>query len=372
MGTSMAAPGVSASLVLLQEYHEKLYDGFMKAATLKGLALHTADDVFEAGPDYKLGWGVMNTKAAAELLQQRDYSSMLLEEHLEEFNSYSIEVEANGQESLMVSVSWTDPEGEFTNQGNLNDMTPALMNDLDVRITKGGETFYPWRLNPAQSNAAATQGDNKVDPYERIEVTNASGKYTITISHKGNLKHGGQDFSLVVSGLKIGDCKLIAPEGLSMVSSTEASSRLLWDKSDDTLYEFQYKKGDDELWNTYALWDNTFELNNLELGERYQVRVRSVCTANLTSDFSEELNFVFNGQNTELDTSSLDSGSGEELLVLYPNPTVDEVKVADNFSEDAQYYVSDMTGFIVKKESFKRQLTFQIYQRACMWSTYLI
>lgn len=349
MGTSMAAPGISASLILLQEYHDELYEGFMKAATLKGLALHTADDVFEPGPDYKLGWGVMNTKAAAELLQKRDFSSMLYEERLEEFTTYSIEVEASGHEALMVSLSWTDPEGEYTNQGNLNDMTPALMNDLDIRIIKDGETYYPWRLNPAQSNATATRGDNKVDPYERIEVANASGKYTIAISHKGNLKFNQQDFSLIISGVKIGSCELTAPDGLSMVSSNETSSRLLWNKNDDTLYEFQYKKGGEELWNTYALWDNTFEVNNLELGERYQVRVRGVCTANLTSDFSEELSFVFNGQNTEMDASSLDSNLEEELLVLYPNPTVDEVKVADDFSKNAQYYVTDMTGFIVKQ-----------------------
>ena len=42
-GTSMATPGVTGSLLLLQQYNEELYGSYMKAATLKGLALNTAD-----------------------------------------------------------------------------------------------------------------------------------------------------------------------------------------------------------------------------------------------------------------------------------------------------------------------------------------
>ena len=40
----------------------------MKASTLKALILHTADDDGNPGPDYRYGWGIMNTQAAADLL----------------------------------------------------------------------------------------------------------------------------------------------------------------------------------------------------------------------------------------------------------------------------------------------------------------
>jgi hypothetical protein len=41
-------------------------DGFMRAATLKALAIHTADEAGSAdGPDYEFGWGLLNTKSAA-------------------------------------------------------------------------------------------------------------------------------------------------------------------------------------------------------------------------------------------------------------------------------------------------------------------
>ena len=46
-GTSMASPNVAGSLILLQQHHKNLYNSFMRASTLKGLACHTADDAGE-------------------------------------------------------------------------------------------------------------------------------------------------------------------------------------------------------------------------------------------------------------------------------------------------------------------------------------
>src|SRR5690606_17295542 len=61
-GTSMSAPNVSGSLLLLQQYANSINGFFMKAATLKGLVLHTADDAGPTGPDAIWGWGLMNSK----------------------------------------------------------------------------------------------------------------------------------------------------------------------------------------------------------------------------------------------------------------------------------------------------------------------
>ncbi len=51
----MANPNVAGSLALLQQYHREIYGSFMLAATLKGLAIHTAADLDEPGPDYRTG-----------------------------------------------------------------------------------------------------------------------------------------------------------------------------------------------------------------------------------------------------------------------------------------------------------------------------
>ena len=64
-GTSMASPNITGSLLLLQQYYNEMFGSFMRASTLKGLALHTADDIGVKGPDAVTGWGLMNAKKVA-------------------------------------------------------------------------------------------------------------------------------------------------------------------------------------------------------------------------------------------------------------------------------------------------------------------
>ncbi|MBK9223802.1 MAG: T9SS type A sorting domain-containing protein [Flavobacterium sp.] len=95
---------------------------------------------------------------------------------------------------------WNDPSGKIST-GTIDDSTPVLVNDIDVRITKGTEISYPWVLNPSFIQGPAIQEDNAVDNVEYVSVPEASDVYTLTISHKGNLVGGSQDFSLVIDGV---------------------------------------------------------------------------------------------------------------------------------------------------------------------------
>ncbi|MDP2686671.1 MAG: S8 family serine peptidase [Aequorivita sp.] len=205
-GTSMASPNVAGTLLLLQEHYVNLHASFMRAATLKGLALHTADDVAPTGPDAQTGWGLMNAKKAAETLTTAAASSgsAIVEElTLVQGQTYQITVQANGVDPLMASISWTDLAGTINNGTNSN--TPALVNDLDIRLSNG-TTYTPWRLTAVNSN---TKGDNTVDPYERVDINGASGTYTLTVTHKGTLSGGSQNFSLIVSGAVVASSPLI-------------------------------------------------------------------------------------------------------------------------------------------------------------------
>ncbi|MBL9130460.1 MAG: S8 family serine peptidase, partial [Verrucomicrobiaceae bacterium] len=68
-GTSMSTPNATGSAVLLQElYWRNFSNTAMRADLLKALIIHTADDIGNAGPDYTYGWGLMNVKAAADLI----------------------------------------------------------------------------------------------------------------------------------------------------------------------------------------------------------------------------------------------------------------------------------------------------------------
>jgi len=200
-GTSMAAPNVSGTLLLLQEYYNILNDKFMKAATLKGLACHTADDDNTVGPDPIFGWGLLNAKFAAEtILNDNNNLAQIYEGSLSQGETYTYEFSSSNGGALKATLCWTDPPGSVNNV--LNSPQPALVNDLDLRLATNGTTYYPWKLNPTSPQSWATNNsDNNMDTVEGITVSNAqNADYTITVSHKGNLESGSQNFSLIITG----------------------------------------------------------------------------------------------------------------------------------------------------------------------------
>src|SRR5260370_22162468 len=130
----------------------------MRAATLKGLACHTAFDAGNIGPDYVYGWGLLDMKKAAQSITDNGTKSMLTENTLNQGASQTFNVVASGNGALVATISWTDPEGSITPDGVINDRTPKLVNDLDIRISDATQTFNPWVLDPNNPSAAATTG----------------------------------------------------------------------------------------------------------------------------------------------------------------------------------------------------------------------
>lgn len=218
-GSSMSAPGITGSLLLLQQHHNNLNSRFMKAATIKGLACHTADDKGRPGPDALWGWGVMNAKKAAQAISQNGQQSWISEETLKQGETFTFTATSDGINPLVASISWTDVPGTPT-MLLLNDPTPVLVNDLDIRITKDGITYFPWKLESVASLPATNTSDNHVDNIERINIDAPAGTYTITVTHKGTLQGGSQDFGFVVTGLtsafsitSLTDTQKICPDG---------------------------------------------------------------------------------------------------------------------------------------------------------------
>jgi len=208
-GTSMAAPSVAGSLLLLQELSERINARPLRSATVKALAIHTANEAgSNPGPDYKFGWGLLNTSEAATSLQNalstnnaNTSSDLVYETSLQNGETKTYTVIPNGKKAFKATMVWTDVKGTVINA--LNNSTPKLVNDLDIKISNGTTTIEPWNLSRATPDAAAFKANNSIDNVEKIEVDSAlvGATYTITVTHKGTLARGQQAFSLVISGV---------------------------------------------------------------------------------------------------------------------------------------------------------------------------
>lgn len=200
-GTSMASPNVMGTLLLLQQYHNQLYQRYMKSSTVKALTCHTADDVGNVGPDAIYGWGLMNGKKAAETIRDNGIASLISEEEIKQDSIYTKNVKSIAGSPLKATICWTDLAGQI-NTGTLNDPTPVLVQDLDIRISNANNTYFPWRLDSNANLPALRDGDNAVDNVEQVLIDSADGgDYIITVSHKGQLVDAKQQFSIIITGI---------------------------------------------------------------------------------------------------------------------------------------------------------------------------
>ncbi|PIQ18318.1 MAG: peptidase S8 [Flavobacteriaceae bacterium CG_4_8_14_3_um_filter_34_10] len=204
-GTSMSAPSVAGAAILLQQHYSNLNAGeFMLSSTLRGLIIHTADEAGAApGPDYRFGWGLINTERAAAVLTNNGTTTTVQELTLPQANVFTLTGTAIPGERLVASITWTDKQGNVTAGQIEDDDTPMLVNDLDLRVTDANNVEYlPWILDHTNFSAPATNGDNFRDNVEKIEIDNPVGDYTITISHKGVLLNDQQVVSLILTGIE--------------------------------------------------------------------------------------------------------------------------------------------------------------------------
>ncbi len=205
-GTSMATPSVTGALLLLQQQYSNTHRGkMMRAATLKGLAIHTADEAgSNPGPDYVYGWGLLNANTAASLIAKDSISAILAEKTLANHAVNTYQITSSGSGALKVTISWTDPTGPLSPNELDNRAYHALVNDLDLRLLDpNGDTVKPWVLDPTNETAAATLGDNISDNVEQVYIASPqAGTYTVIVNHKRSLKSNlAQNYALFISGI---------------------------------------------------------------------------------------------------------------------------------------------------------------------------
>ncbi|MEX1045681.1 MAG: MBG domain-containing protein [Chthoniobacterales bacterium] len=210
-GTSMSSPNAAGSAVLVAQEYVQLSGQAMRSSTMRGLLIHTADDLGRAGPDYVNGWGLINTKAAVDLV--RDHASnpskVRLTEGLITTNNQTIthSFTWDGVSPIKATLAWTDPAGAVIS--STDSRTRNLVNNLDLRLVgPDGVTNRPYVMpfvgNWSQESMSqpATTGINNTDNVEQVYLASppAPGTYEAVVTYQGSLSGNQQHYSLLISG----------------------------------------------------------------------------------------------------------------------------------------------------------------------------
>jgi hypothetical protein len=336
-GTSAAAPSASGSLALLHQHWENLNGKgeYMLASTLKGLVIHTADEAGTSeGPDYKHGWGLMNTEKAALLISDNQFTNVIDELTLNEGDIYTRTIKSNGNEPIKVTICWTDAAGTPV-EPQLDPTNIMLVNDLDLKIIHKDEPYYPWSLNPHQSEAAATNNSkNYVDNVEVIDINNPqAGEYTIMVSHDGNLINKQQNFSIIISGvdrnLPVVDFHANQTE-ISIGDEVEFECKSV---GNPTSWEWTFPGGDP---------DFSYESNPVVKYEHAGSYKVTLTTYNENGSNSKTFeNYIIVQDREQIDQSDL-------TLTTYPNPAINTLNIELNaIDEPVQLVILGSLGNIM-------------------------
>ena len=174
----------------------------MRSAALKALLIHTAEEAGDhPGPDAEFGWGLINAKRAAEYITRDIFNDDVIStSSISNGGTYERQIYSDGTEPIKVTVVWTDPPSVNFDCDGDDKAAPRLVNDLDLKISKG-IIYKPWTLNPSNPPEAINTSENHFDNVEQVYIEKTTaGWYTIQIDHDGTLTNGSQNFSLIVTG----------------------------------------------------------------------------------------------------------------------------------------------------------------------------
>ncbi len=271
-GTSMASPAVAGACLLLQQHYNNLNSNYMRSSTMKGLLMHTAREAgFNDGPDYEYGWGLVDVEGAASLITSKSNGNSVIDELLlNNATTYTRTFLVNNPSDIRVSICWTDPASPSFNSSTVDPDVSYLVNDLDLKLTKDNVDYFPWSLDKVfPFNQATNIATNNVDIFERVDIDNAVGSYTLTVSHKGSIGANGQRFTLIVSGANLtlsnedfkGDSTLLSIYPNPADNTLNIQSSLILEGAKVEIYDMLGKS----IYNNQLL-NNSIDISNFDSG----------------------------------------------------------------------------------------------------------
>lgn len=256
-GTSMACPAVSGTLATLWQAYKETHAGAdPNSALMKCLALNTADDLGNRGPDFIYGFGRINARRAFKVMNANQFMIDSVDNGT--LKSFNINVPA-GTKQLKVMLYWHDPAGNPAN-------SIVLVNNLDLSVfDPTNNSFRPWVLNNAPNvpalSAPAVRAKDSINNVEQVTIDSLpSGSYTITVNGT-DVPQGPQTFIITYEFIS-DTLTLTYPQGGESFAGGYGE-RIRWDAYGNNLGNFtlEYSSDAGAVWNVLS--------NNIAGNRRY-------------------------------------------------------------------------------------------------------
>ena len=244
-GTSMACPAVSGTLATLWQAYKETHAGAdPNSALMKCLALNTADDLGNRGPDFIYGFGRINARRAFKVMNANQFMIDSVDNGSQKTFNINVPV---GTKQLKVMLYWHDITGNPAN-------SIVLVNNLDITVVDPNLNSYrPWVLNNAPNvaslSALAVRSKDSLNNVEQVTIDSlVSGNYVINVSGV-DVPQGPQTFVIVYEFIN-DSLTLTYPQGGESFANGYAE-RIRWDAYGNNLGTFtlQYSSDAGASWN---------------------------------------------------------------------------------------------------------------------------
>jgi subtilisin-like proprotein convertase family protein len=183
-GTSMSGPSVCGSVVLLSQLWRREHnDQMFTPDVARAVLAQTCRDKYNTGPDYHFGFGIVDCKAAADLILadkagggDRIFRGTIRSGDVKEY-SFSVST----SDPLHIVLSWLDIWASTS-------AAITLVNDLDLELEDpSGTIYYPYSgvtaaASGSHTHTFTTTGPNRRDNIELVHVDSpATGTWTLRV-----------------------------------------------------------------------------------------------------------------------------------------------------------------------------------------------